>query len=135
MAFYKENNLMSEIIDDGGTPPVVGSDAKPVFLPHRKWEKDEVIGLIEGVLGIDCSDITGISVGEGCGSTFQLEGCDVADGPEWQVWNTKNYWLDIDHDPMIFNQDELGCVLSNYEHGGLKSVRAYLDYMNKVNIA
>ena len=124
---------MFEISEDGGNPLVVGAcptgslKTATTFLPHRTWEEDEVVDLIESVLGIDCSDITAISFGEDCGFTFQLEGCSVADSAEWQVWNTKNYWLDIDHNPMLFNQDTLGNVLANYQHGRLESVNAYLD--------
>jgi hypothetical protein len=130
---------MFEINESGGNPPVVGASpteaniTKPVFLPHKEWKEHDVIALIDRVLGIDCTNITAISFSDKHSAfTFQLEGCDVAEGPDWQVWHTKNYWLDIDANPMRFDQDELGSVLANYEYGGLNSVRSYLDSLQKV---
>lgn len=124
---------MFEINEDGGNPLVVGacptgsSKTATTFLHHHTWEEDEVVDLIESVLGIDCSGVAEISFGKECGFTFQLKGCDVADGAEWQVWSTKNFSLEVDHDSLLVNHDVLGNVLANYKFGKLESVYAYLD--------
>lgn len=122
---------MSRVFQNGGDPPVVGrkptgSDSTAqVFLTHRGWEEEELELKIRMMLHVDLDEVDSVDFGERC--TIDTSGIEYGDGKGLVLWSCKHYFLYIDGEEVVVEQDTLGNVLANYEYGGSEAVNAYLE--------
>jgi len=122
---------------NGGNPPVVGrkptgsEPAAPLFLPHRGWEEEELELKIRMMLHVDLDEVDSVDFGERC--TIDTSGIEYGDGKGLVLWSCKHYFLYIDGEEVVVEQDTLGNVLANYEFGGSEAVNAYLASLESVD--
>lgn len=119
---------------NGGDPPVVGrkptgSDkAAPLFFAHRQWDEEELAEKIRTLLHVDLDEVDSLDFGDRC--TFEATGVEYADGKGLVLWSCKHYFLYINGEEVVVDQDELANVLVNYKLLGAEAVFAYLASRN-----